>query len=322
MKNLDPHGTLDTLHPNGLIAYEDIPVRADGLPKRTACNARVRALERKIDALKEAAAKKKGAGKDKARAKEMKALMEAHDAALDELAMFALEEDDGAVDDFDALMAGLEDGADLGAGPSRAAGDPRSDDEWKGIGDSDDESGSELILGGNKDDEGDSDEEDEDDGALDAMADERDDASREPSSFSRIPTAYLHQHLGLPTTAALPADSSTSDFPGLRKAATPYVVELSAGEMLYLPASWWHEVTSTSAGGAKDDVHMAFNYWFYPPDALDRFEAPYQDELVWDYLRSKAGRDVEVRSGDSEKVRAGKRVRKDGEPSSKKKAKR
>ncbi len=51
--------------------------------------------------------------------------------------------------------------------------------------------------------------------------------------------------------------------------------------MLYLPASWYHEVTSSSLpplgdqqnlNGQKADinkVHMALNYWFHPPDALE-----------------------------------------------------
>jgi hypothetical protein len=59
--------------------------------------------------------------------------------------------------------------------------------------------------------------------------------------------------------------------------------------MLYLPASWWHEVTSeayapagTNLGrgatsekegngtseAADANVHMALNWWFHPPDNL------------------------------------------------------
>lgn len=44
-------------------------------------------------------------------------------------------------------------------------------------------------------------------------------------------------------------------------------VELRAGEALYLPASYFHEVlSSSSADGAP---HVAVNYWFYPPDDAD-----------------------------------------------------
>jgi len=59
--------------------------------------------------------------------------------------------------------------------------------------------------------------------------------------------------------------------------------------MLYLPASWWHEVTSSSPENSKSNVHMAFNYWFYPPDGL-KFDEPYQDDIVWGYLRGRISR--------------------------------
>ncbi|KAI1787097.1 Clavaminate synthase-like protein [Ganoderma leucocontextum] len=323
IKHLYPYGTLDTLHPNGLIAYTDIPVRSDGLSRRAACRARVRALEHKIDALR---AKSKGKGKDKAHSKEMKALMDAHDEALDELGMLALEDEegDGEVDDFDALIGGLEDGdEDLGAGPSGHAVEDEADDEeespeeeedeetkwpeWRGIGHSDDSQG--------EDDQGSS---------GDSVA-----QASEPSSFSRIPTAHLHRHLDIPTTAALPPGFSASTFSALRKATAPYVVELSAGEMLYLPASWWHEVTSTSGpsssgdsvkGGA--DIHMAFNYWFYPPNALDNFEAPYEDCLIWDYLRGQGNPEGTESNVPAERVQVGKRAREKGNSEGSKKARR
>ncbi|KAG8986107.1 hypothetical protein FRB90_004213, partial [Tulasnella sp. 427] len=71
----------------------------------------------------------------------------------------------------------------------------------------------------------------------------------------------------------------------LDAAGPPFVVNLNAGEMLYLPASWWHEVTSTSS--SESDVHMAFNYWFHPPNALERYALPYKDSVVWKYLRDE-----------------------------------
>ena len=87
-------------------------------------------------------------------------------------------------------------------------------------------------------------------------------------------------------------------------------VEVHAGDMLYLPAGWYHEVVSldavqspeapagaspeakaaaamsgaatraqlaaAAAEGKEADLpyHCAMNYWFHPPDA-DEFEAPY-----------------------------------------------
>jgi len=52
-------------------------------------------------------------------------------------------------------------------------------------------------------------------------------------------------------------------------------MELHEGDALYLPASWFHEVTSFSA--AKSG-HLAFNYWFHPPTAAT-FNAPYEDDF-------------------------------------------
>jgi hypothetical protein len=75
-------------------------------------------------------------------------------------------------------------------------------------------------------------------------------------------------------------------------AGIPYAeVFLEAGDLLYLPAGWFHEVTSysnsnssgtstTSKDEKKDAAthHMAFNYWFHPPSSAsttDNFENPY-----------------------------------------------
>ncbi|KAI0798200.1 cupin-like domain-containing protein [Abortiporus biennis] len=274
LPNLYPYGKLDNLHPNGLISYKDGSVRADGLPIRVALQTRVKAIEKQLEALPKPS---KGKGKDKALSKERKALMKAHDDALDELAQYTLEaEDEGEVDDFDALMGGLdgsEDGNVRGAGPSGSTGRTQEEDMDE---EDEDEELKGQVLGGD-DDSDDSDEENQDE-------------SEEPSSFSRIPTAFLHKHLNLPTTSIPPSDILPDSFPNLKKTTEPYVVELNAGDMLYLPASWWHEVTSTSVpeDEGTGGVHMAFNYWFYPP-TNDDFDHPYEDQLVWGYFREKLG---------------------------------
>lgn len=61
-----------------------------------------------------------------------------------------------------------------------------------------------------------------------------------------------------------------------------YITEtLRAGEMLYLPASYFHEVISfnreTSPG--ESSHHMAVNYWYYPPSSKGSFETPYEDDF-------------------------------------------
>lgn len=75
-------------------------------------------------------------------------------------------------------------------------------------------------------------------------------------------------------TGPLPDNFSTIDLsqsrtalaaqhPGFVELATT-TVTLRAGETLYLPAGWFHEVTSSNCG---TEAHLAFNYWFHPPDA-------------------------------------------------------
>lgn len=97
--------------------------------------------------------------------------------------------------------------------------------------------------------------------------------STEPPSFSRIPTSILHTSTPL------------SPHPFLQK-ATPVTVTIEEGEMLYLPAGWFHEVTSF--GSASGNIHMAFNYWCAPP-TRDDFESPYEDKY-WESLKEDVER--------------------------------
>jgi hypothetical protein len=52
-------------------------------------------------------------------------------------------------------------------------------------------------------------------------------------------------------------------------------VSLQPGDLLYLPAGWFHEVRSQ--GG----LHVALNYWMHPPDVGDdvSFEEPYRSQF-------------------------------------------
>jgi hypothetical protein len=89
----------------------------------------------------------------------------------------------------------------------------------------------------------------------------------------------------------LPLPNLKSSFPNfLHESVRPLFADVRAGEMLFLPAGWFHEVTSYSdehgkADGAEDvsrqgGVHMAFNYWFHPPDTVNgTFEEPYCDHF-------------------------------------------
>ncbi|KAJ3210030.1 DnaJ sub C member 7 [Dinochytrium kinnereticum] len=92
----------------------------------------------------------------------------------------------------------------------------------------------------------------------------------EPPSFSKIDPKALH-------SKEPPADFS------LLKKATKVTFELKEGEMLYLPASWFHEVHSYPTAERKTgepSIHLAFNYWYHPPTTKS-FESPYED-LYWE----------------------------------------
>ena len=75
-----------------------------------------------------------------------------------------------------------------------------------------------------------------------------------------------------------------------RKGIPVQEVELGAGDVLYLPAGWYHEVfssgssyngkdTDTIADGWHPDVHMALNYWYFPPNSGSTLEKPYHDDF-------------------------------------------
>ncbi|KAL7753142.1 hypothetical protein RI367_001595 [Sorochytrium milnesiophthora] len=105
---------------------------------------------------------------------------------------------------------------------------------------------------------------------------------QEPPSFSRIPAAVLH------------SNAHSSAFPKLAS-ATKVTFFLEEGEMLYLPASWFHEVTSFAAATANTSgdtkVHMALNYWMHPPSTAD-YARPYEDAYWptrWRALRRTLG---------------------------------
>lgn len=68
---------------------------------------------------------------------------------------------------------------------------------------------------------------------------------KNPNNFSKIPTKILDD-----------VSNFHQEYSNLQKATMAYC-NLNPGDMLYLPASWFHEVTSYGDGGC----HLALNYW-------------------------------------------------------------
>ena len=101
-------------------------------------------------------------------------------------------------------------------------------------------------------------------------------------------TSQLPNHfckITLPTDGTDKLLKVYEDFPELKNVSC-LTVDLRPGEMLYLPASWFHEVTSFSDDSNEVDIevasrdrgHLALNYWMFPPDN-DRFDRPYKDNF-------------------------------------------
>lgn len=84
----------------------------------------------------------------------------------------------------------------------------------------------------------------------------------DPPSFSTVPPvlAHLDEVASDAEREALRrfADDSFPGFLQLRK----YEVWLGAGDMLYIPTGWFHEVTSFAD---ESPAHIALNWWFVPP---------------------------------------------------------
>jgi len=113
----------------------------------------------------------------------------------------------------------------------------------------------------------------DDDSNADSNADNNcrivDKTIKNPNNFSKADPAVLDDR-----------EKLKRDFPKMLNARSAFC-ECNSGDILYLPASWFHEVTSFSGatGDKNTKGHMAFNYWFHPPDAEDDFEHPYTTDF-------------------------------------------
>lgn len=99
----------------------------------------------------------------------------------------------------------------------------------------------------------------------------------EPPSFSRIPPALLHiEEVESEEDRAHLHELTQSSYPLLSKCHS-LVVDLKPGQMLYLPAGWFHEVKSYGEESPEFPyLHEAINYWFEPPNGPTS-ERPYED---------------------------------------------
>lgn len=100
-----------------------------------------------------------------------------------------------------------------------------------------------------------------------------------PPSFSTIPPLLLHLDEIEKEKRLYLEEFAEKYFPGFLD-IPKLVVWLNPGESLYLPAGWFHEVSSfgsdTSNSPWSDNVHTALNYWFAPPNCSS-YDNPYRD---------------------------------------------
>ncbi|CAH6723148.1 hypothetical protein CLIB1444_13S01420 [[Candida] jaroonii] len=102
----------------------------------------------------------------------------------------------------------------------------------------------------------------------------------DPPNFSKIPPILLHLNELSETQMDKLVAFSKKNFPDLISLEN-YKIWLKSGDMLYLPAGWFHEVSSFGKENEdrelenKDNIHIALNYWFAPPNN-DEFDKPYK----------------------------------------------
>ena len=181
--------------------------------------------------------------------------------------------------------------------------DDRNEDD---DGDDDEEEEEEVVLGKGFDyhdsDDGEGDEEEDIDFEA-VAANGRDDfdeifADDEAAKNDQTNSADKEAATAL-TTTDRPNSFSKIDLTTIKaqedlkkKGLKRVVITLEPGDILYLPAGFFHCVTSFSPDveqiKAKTDeklnnniypattsCHMAINYWYHPPDRLDSFDCPY-----------------------------------------------
>ena len=85
---------------------------------------------------------------------------------------------------------------------------------------------------------------------------------KNPNNFSKVEVHLLNDERKLKESYPDMLDANVA------------VCNVEAGNILYLPASWFHEVTSYGIV----DGHLAVNYWLHPPDG-DNFDTPYSTDF-------------------------------------------
>ncbi|EIE26943.1 Clavaminate synthase-like protein [Coccomyxa subellipsoidea C-169] len=248
-KRMHTHGQIRLIHPSGRIVYEGRgDILADGSDAAEVDKwERRRSAEAELEAA-EAASARGEAGAAKRLAAAEQALDAVLEAALKEAAdddyseseeegAFSGSDAEGLPEDFHDDYVDSEAEAESGDAAARNGRSCGAAEASNATGDGDLRPGVGLETKGEK---------------------------AEPDSFSRVDLSAGEAEV----SAQFP------DFPGLQSALQ---FDVHAGEMLYLPAGWFHEVQSFG------NEHMALNYWTHPPDNLDPGPGGFSKPYVGDY---------------------------------------
>ncbi|KAL0039653.1 hypothetical protein WJX77_004437 [Trebouxia sp. C0004] len=243
--NMYTHGQVQHVHPNGRIIYKGQPmVSADGSnPRDVKQWQRQQAAESELAAAEEAVK----AGQKGAKARLRKA-EQALEAVLDAQLGFRQENNDSSEDD-DASSFGFpanfkDDYVDSDAEAS-SSGVDSSPNSAAAVG------GALQARGCRSDCKSSKPYQDSGPDGIDWEA-TVDDSN--PPSFSRVDLAQAEWDI-------------CTQFPLFPAKHRGLECELKAGEMLFMPCGWFHEVRSY--GISEQGGHLALNYWFHPPDNLD-----------------------------------------------------
>lgn len=73
----------------------------------------------------------------------------------------------------------------------------------------------------------------------------------------------------------------------------------AAGDLLYLPAGWFHNVTSKNLLAAESEndssaYHLAMNYWFHPPNNLDAGASGFAKPYARDFWPKKWAKERQI----------------------------
>lgn len=277
------YGNPRRVHSNGLIQYAGSRnmTRSDGVPmsaldrdhiesQMERASERMERVMEKIDIFQ----KRKGTGKGKGRKDVEKEKERERELERErEDAIEGVEAAEGVMEDYlEYELMRIEEGEGEGDGEGEGQGEGQGDDEGEGVG--------------------------EEKGENDVHSPEKKRRKVSPSSSSSSSSFIIPP----PSPSPSPSPSEGPDhfsrlsvsqlpahFSSLSSPLPPLITcELKSGQMLYLPASWYHSVFSANDADFPDGCHVALNYWFYPPDGTS-VELPYRDNLLAEMFQKKYG---------------------------------